>query len=222
MGLDTVELVLAIEEEFGIDIADRDAVNLTTPRLVADYVMARVDHVGADPRACHSQAAFYRIRAALVQQFGARRREVRPDASIGQFLKGDLRTQWRQLATAIEASQLPKLRSQRRVAYPLLCGFPLATGVLLTWTAAPAWSIFTGCFAAWVVALGITDKLADQLPTEPATITALVPYVGLSDRNRWTHDYVLQRVIQITSIQVGIPAHAIGPDDHFVEDLGLD
>ncbi len=36
MGLDTVELVMAFEEEFEVDIPDADAAHMLTPRLVID------------------------------------------------------------------------------------------------------------------------------------------------------------------------------------------
>ncbi len=39
MGLDTVELVMAFEEKFGVDIPDADTVELVTPRAVTDYLM---------------------------------------------------------------------------------------------------------------------------------------------------------------------------------------
>jgi hypothetical protein len=63
MGLDTVELVLAIEDEFGIRISDRIAQTLRTPGDVADYVMTRVRTEANS--LCLAQAGFYRVRAAL-------------------------------------------------------------------------------------------------------------------------------------------------------------
>lgn len=41
MGLDAVELVMAIEEEFGIDISDAEAEKLLTPRLLIDFIWAK-------------------------------------------------------------------------------------------------------------------------------------------------------------------------------------
>ena len=37
-SLDTVELVMALEEEFGIEIPDEDAEKITTVRLAIDYI----------------------------------------------------------------------------------------------------------------------------------------------------------------------------------------
>jgi acyl carrier protein len=40
-SLDVVELVMAIEEEFGIEIPDDDVENIRTIKDVVDYVVAR-------------------------------------------------------------------------------------------------------------------------------------------------------------------------------------
>ena len=39
MGLDTVELIIAFEERFGVKIPNEDAPDLYTPRRVTDYLM---------------------------------------------------------------------------------------------------------------------------------------------------------------------------------------
>lgn len=40
-SLDTVELVMSLEEEFGIEIPDEDAEKLTTVQAVVDYLNAK-------------------------------------------------------------------------------------------------------------------------------------------------------------------------------------
>ena len=46
MGLDTVELIMAFEEKFGINIPDEDATRLTTPSKVTDYIVNKVGDRG--------------------------------------------------------------------------------------------------------------------------------------------------------------------------------
>ena len=41
MGLDSVELVMAVEEEFGISISDADAQKMLTPKEVINFVESR-------------------------------------------------------------------------------------------------------------------------------------------------------------------------------------
>lgn len=42
-SLDTVELVMALEEEFDTEIPDEDAEKITTVQLAVDYVNAHID-----------------------------------------------------------------------------------------------------------------------------------------------------------------------------------
>jgi acyl carrier protein len=221
VGLDSVELVLAVEEEFGINIDDADAARLMTPRLLSDYVITHLESIGGMKGRCLSQAGFYRIRSALVRQFGARRGEVRPDSPIRNFLNRDIRKQWAQLKNAMDATRLPGLECKKSVAYPIQIVVPFAGLALLVWADAPGWALVFALFALWVFALIVTDGLGDVVPENLATVGALVPYVRVRNQEEWTREYVLQRVIQISAVQLGIPVDKIHPDSDFVKDLGL-
>jgi acyl carrier protein len=43
-SLDTVELVMALEEEFKCDIPDEDAEKITTVQQAIDYILNHVEH----------------------------------------------------------------------------------------------------------------------------------------------------------------------------------
>lgn len=222
MGLDAVELILSIEEEFGINISDADAEHLVTPRILSDYVINRIGSVGGTKGRCLSQAGFYQIRSALVRQFGARRNEVRPDSPIRNFLNHNIRKQWKQLKDAIDAKQLPGLQCSRSIAYPVQIVMPFGGLTLLVIAGAPGWVLMFSLFALWIFSVIVIDRLGNIVPENLATVGALVPYVRIKNQEKWTSEYVLQKVIQITAVQLGISIEKIHPDSHFVKDLGLD
>lgn len=222
MGLDGVELVLSVEEEFEIGIDDADAINITTPRILADYVVSRLGTQCADNGRCLSQAAFYRIRSVLVKQFGARRKDVQPTSPLDRFLKNNMRRQWHELASAVEATQLPGLQCRKSIYYPLTLGAPLLVSALLLLGNFPLAIVLVAFPVLWLASNIVADRMADQLPSSLRTIGDLVPYVRTPRQEDWSPDYVLQRVIQITALQLGIPIEKIHPDHHFVKDLGLD
>lgn len=63
MGLDSVELLMAYEEEFGVQFDNIDAENCSTPRHIVDYIYERVRKTKDEP--CPSLVGFYKIRKIL-------------------------------------------------------------------------------------------------------------------------------------------------------------
>jgi acyl carrier protein len=86
MGLDSVELVMAFEENFGIEISDAEAESLTTPGQVRDLVLARYAARGipADP-----DSIFDKIRTTVVEHLNVRLDQVTPEAHFIEDLGVD-------------------------------------------------------------------------------------------------------------------------------------
>jgi len=110
MGLDIVEYVIAVEGALGIDIPDKDAERLETPRLLIDYLCQRLDAADHGEVNCPSQRAFYRIRRATAKRFGVERRSLRPETVFVEVM-GPRRSEWKALRADIGSTEWPRLKS---------------------------------------------------------------------------------------------------------------
>lgn len=220
MGLDTVELIFAFEDEFGITIKDEDAEKLATPGAVADYVMSRVRTSASD--SCPSQAGFYRIRSRLMTTFSMSRKEIHPDSSLHKILEGDIRRNWEKLRIALEAGHFPQLKRTKISFYIFVFVIP-AVIVSPMINAGISFSVLATVFCILAFfANYLSSKMGTVLPSHIQTVAALIPYVGCASSVIWSREMVLSKVIEITSEQLGISTDKIDEDAHFVYDLGAD
>ncbi len=104
MGLDTVELLMAIEEEFGLHFNDADAADCTTPRHVADYLSKRVRTSSDDP--CPTQRGFYKIGNAILSSFDFRREDIAPSTKLSIIFGKPEKQSWEKLGQAIATDDL--------------------------------------------------------------------------------------------------------------------
>src|SRR5262249_19976877 len=106
MGLESVELVISIEEHFEISIPDAAAEKMTAVGALVDYVHALFS---AEERVkCNSAHAFYELRRALVEILQVPRKEIRPARKIIDVFPRDKRhLVWKQLSKrGMKASRL--------------------------------------------------------------------------------------------------------------------
>jgi len=115
MGLDGVEILMAVEERFGISIPDEEAEITFTPGKLINLVLTKVRQ--ADFSQCESRRAFYALRRALMKLTGVSRKAVRPEAELAELLPPRNRTeQWRELRAALGAVRWPRLVPQPGLA----------------------------------------------------------------------------------------------------------
>jgi acyl carrier protein len=88
MGLDTVELVMAFEDEFCLSIPDKEAEKIQTIRDTVDYIVRTLESQ-RPPGTCATAYRFYAIRSALQIEYGLDRRQVRPSSEIARLLVDD-------------------------------------------------------------------------------------------------------------------------------------
>jgi len=104
MGLDLLEFTLAVEESFALFLPEADAVTLTTPRKVIDYLEHRL--APATSSQCLDQMAFYQVRRAGMQVLGKPRAAFTPQARWDELL--DTKHQRRQWQLLGQGTRLPK------------------------------------------------------------------------------------------------------------------
>ena len=89
MGLDGVEIVMAVEEAFDISIEDADAEKLLTPRQLIDLVQSKV--AGATASVCLTQRAFNLLRKSLRRHGGWKRSEITPARRLSELINRNQR-----------------------------------------------------------------------------------------------------------------------------------
>jgi hypothetical protein len=83
MGLDFTEIIMDMEDEFGISIADRDASRMETVGELFDYVVAALAyHPARQSTSCVSARCFYEVRRWLLADRSVRPSRVRPTTRL--------------------------------------------------------------------------------------------------------------------------------------------
>ena len=125
MGLDIVELILAIEDAFQIHIHDEEAGDVRTMGDLHNLVVGKLP--GQDSKRCLTSAAFYRTRRGIVDTLGIDRRTVRPTTQLEVVLPlNKRRRKWRGIQSAMTL-KLPDLQHPGWMQIGLLIVGPVLT-----------------------------------------------------------------------------------------------
>src|SRR6266513_6221453 len=108
MGLDSVELVMAIEEKFGVSIPDEEAQDILTVGDMFQCVISKL--TVADRSSCLTPKAFHLLRRRAKDLFNVPRSQFRLDAELDLIVpKRSRRENWRKFQLAVGATKWPKL-----------------------------------------------------------------------------------------------------------------
>lgn len=93
MGLDGVELLMAVEEEFGIEIPDHAAEKMTTVGDTYEFLKRELKAV--PPNHCLKQKLFFKFRRALIENYKIDRREITLEKKLKDLVEAkDLKEGW--------------------------------------------------------------------------------------------------------------------------------
>jgi acyl carrier protein len=222
MGLDLVELVMDVEDSFGITIADSDAEKIQTVGQLYQYVRQRLGQRSITP--CPTATAFHRVRLALGDAGVARREDVRlhldltgwPDASPQAwefFLRSLQLRPVRPPLPPEQATWLKKAIAASGIAGGLIFLFtilqkppPLVPGLL--WV------------GSLVVLILATKRLHPRLPAECATVGGFVRHfeVALVPQR---DEVIWKKIVAIVAQIAGVEPDTIRAETNFITDLSL-
>jgi acyl carrier protein len=224
MGLDGVELVMAVEEEFKIAIPDSDAFEADTVGKLVDAVHSRLRQNVEEP--CPSQQGFYLLRKELMTELGLARSAVKPDSELDNLIpKAGRRHLWRDFVHSVTGGENISTALVRprplnwAVVLVLPCVAFLAT---LKWVPGSLfWLGFFPALAVLFLADRVTTPFKTCFPSKFSRVRDLVPFVRTLDSKVWSRDEVFQKIREITVEILGVKPEQVKMESHWVNDLGV-
>jgi acyl carrier protein len=238
MGLDTVEVVMIVEETFDFTIPDRDAEKLRTVGEMYRYVL---EHIPVDNSSkCLSSVAFYRLRRVLMDAFKTPRSNIRPTSRVEDILpRGSRKSDWQRLASKLKLT-LPTLRlpsgMQNRLHWVQLLMSSIVVSAFFVMVSSQIGNLMVVCGTVGLIACEIALLNAMYRWTEPyalefapncRTLRGIVEILVEHDRERTVHEEKRWNEVQVWETlrailvgQMGYDPQAVTEDARFVEDLG--
>jgi len=235
VGLDTVELVLAVEDAFDVHLED-DFFNIQTVGDLHQVICSHHDDYRRLQAAgkCPSTKPFLATRDALLSLSAIPSRVIRPNALLKDLIaRRQRRTTWEALQSQTMI-QLPPL------VLPELLAAAIWSALGIMWLAGTYYS--AGMYGAPSIAMGIfigtllipsthfvTRPFAVAFPDSCRTVRDVVrharppayPFGSPSAVSR-TSDDIWDALVAIVSEQLDVPISEIHPHSRFVEDLKCD
>lgn len=223
MGLESVEVILEIEDRFGISIPDEDASRIRTVGDLVDVVHRRIEESAREcentsPQACRSSRAFYRLRRELLRLLPLARHDVQRFASLEELIPRNTR---RRTWQALQGAQvrLPQLEFTSAAWMAILVATLVPTVLMAVWLsstlavlASPL--IFLGARAA-------ADPFRTAVPESCHSVEAAARFLSahpMVTGQSLSRADVASMVRQVLSTQLRVPAESI-QDDRLLEDL---
>ena len=250
MGLDVVQLVLAVEDTFGIELRDEELQNVVTAGDMHDLVMRKLEGAAsseAEPP-CHSSHVFYRVRRALRDCAHVPRRDITPQSDVHRLFAATgaetcerRREVWTQFGDAVGLS-LPPLQLpggtwvDAVVAIGTIGALMLATWALGKHLGTAQWSVLSMLWLSVGLALSVcaailvyrfTRRFADRIPPQCETVGGLVLVVAAINSAQLIHELgttpenVWKTLRKIVAVEGAIPIERVTHEARFREDLGF-
>ena len=233
MGLDAVEIVLDIEEEFGIKIDDDEVWYFATLGNVHDYLLEKC---GVRKRVdCPGRTVFYRLRQAMGTVLDVEPKGLRPNTAVLPLLgRWRRRRTWKQIERELGMT-LPKLKDGTDVG--VLWGAIIAGSIgflAMSVLSLDPWVGFTFALLAMIPGMLIgfvvgalclppTVELRDRTVGGLARRVAMINHdqLRLDPEPDPENDPIWERLCKVVVRQLGVKREVLKRGTRFSEDLGI-
>ena len=234
MGLDAVEILMDIEEEFGITIGDEEIPHFQTMGSLHDYLLEKCGVLKRSD--CPTRSAFYRLRRAVADVCDIEPRTLRPDTAVLPLIERWQRTRtWRRIEMELGLS-LPELVN--RTGAGAFWGAAVASGIGFVIATALSRDLCVGiAFALVALIPGILIGFAVGLCWIPtvwppcrtlggiARSVVAINYCefhpAVEPKVDSEGDPIWERLCKVIVEQLGVPRDSLRRETDFVKDLGF-
>lgn len=218
MGLDIVNIVLSVEEEFDIYLPDSELENMYTPSHLAMYIHSQL--IEQRDKDYNSKRGFYKLRKLLMEEFNFRKSELKPTTKLATLFPKDIRRKWRALNEVLDCRLSPLVLTKLQYIQVLVLNILISLLIYFYSDFGLALFFF---FFNYVLILFVYGKFfAKGIPKAYQELASLLPLIGYSRKMDvyTSYDYILDRVIKISANELSLSISEVQPNSEYVKDLG--
>lgn len=235
MSLDSVELVIEVEDTLGIEIPNLEAEKINTVQDFYDCAWKHVSNKKLAIEKCYTQSVFYKIRQAIVENIKVDKKSITPKTKMEDIIPFENRRQiWQQLEDTLQLT-LPQL--ELRKPYNIILnafGVKTILGSLLV----ELFMVIMYDASYWVygysfVAILLTSLLSKAftpfrtkfVPSDFRELTKTVfgkNFKTITNENGITKNDLEIVIREIISNKCGLDLAEITPEKSITRDLGID
>lgn len=229
MGLDSVELIVDVENTFQISISDPEAESVETVGKFYELILSKIDY--SKHHKCQTQVLFYKLREVMSRHCMIEKKGIKPETQLDTiFMSETIKEKWKAIQDEVYFN-MPDLKRSKKLSGLLntLSFIFISAAIVLLITV-----FITSNYLLLLYVLGFISltyliwRLTRHLKKYPShsnmrnLVMAILPLsiknldLSIRDKNDVLH--VLKYIIHD---KIGVDMEEITLDAHFVNDLGL-
>jgi acyl carrier protein len=229
MGLEIVELIMDVEDAFGIQIADQEASQIITIGELYQTILDKLKQARSGE--CMTAKAFYRLRRGLSELSAQPRRAIRPDTPLEALVPSHRRRRYWSDLSRLLGVRLPPLRRPGWVITSLMVTivgliFIAILGERIRFLPHPgvSWGLLVGLLlTAGVLTRPLATNMGPWHTTgDLARVLLRDNFATFAKESQFVNEKeVWDSLVAMIAEQLGVSERDLRPEVRFVEDLNV-